>query len=155
MDEAIEWVKRCPNPMEDESEIEIRPVFEAEDFGDEFTPEAREQECAPARSDRGAGVSKLIVSEFVSLNGIMEAPGGEPTHPHTGWTFKAHYGEDHYQYKQDEIEEAESLLLGRKTYEGFSAPGRSARARSPTRSTRCRSTWCPPRSPIPSGRTRP
>ncbi len=46
MEEAIEWVKRCPNPFEGdiESEIEIRPVFEAEDFGDEFTPELREQE---------------------------------------------------------------------------------------------------------------
>ena len=44
MDEAIEWVKRCPNPMDGESEIEIRPVFEAEDFGAEFTPELREQE---------------------------------------------------------------------------------------------------------------
>ncbi len=44
MDEAIEWVKRCPNPMPGESEIEIRQVFEAEDFGAEFTPELREQE---------------------------------------------------------------------------------------------------------------
>ena len=44
MDEAIEWVKRCPNPMGQESEVEIRPVFEAEDFGEEFTPEARAQE---------------------------------------------------------------------------------------------------------------
>ena len=44
LDETIEWVKRCPNPMEGESEIEIRQVFEAEDFGDEFTPELREQE---------------------------------------------------------------------------------------------------------------
>lgn len=44
MDEAIEWVKRCPNPMPGESEIEIRPVFEAEDFGDNLTPEARAQE---------------------------------------------------------------------------------------------------------------
>jgi hypothetical protein len=44
MDEAIELVKRCPNPMPGESEIEIRQVFEAEDFGDEFTPELREQE---------------------------------------------------------------------------------------------------------------
>jgi hypothetical protein len=44
MDEAVEWVKRCPNPMGQESEVEIRPVFEAEDFGAEFTPEAREQE---------------------------------------------------------------------------------------------------------------
>jgi hypothetical protein len=43
-EEAIEWVKRCPNPMPGESEIEIRRVFEAEDFGDEFTPELREQE---------------------------------------------------------------------------------------------------------------
>lgn len=42
--EAIEWVKRCPNPMEGESEIEIRQVFEADDFGAEFTPELREQE---------------------------------------------------------------------------------------------------------------
>lgn len=44
MEEAIEWVKRCPNPMPGESEIEIRPVFEADDFGAEFTPELREQE---------------------------------------------------------------------------------------------------------------
>ena len=44
MEEAIEWVKRCPNPMVGESEIEIRQVFEAEDFGEEFTPELREQE---------------------------------------------------------------------------------------------------------------
>ncbi|MNQ31567.1 YCII-related domain protein [compost metagenome] len=44
-EEAIEWVKRCPNPMPGtEAEIEIRQVFEAEDFGDEFTPELREQE---------------------------------------------------------------------------------------------------------------
>lgn len=44
MQEAIEWLKRCPNPMPGESEIEIRPVFEAEDFGEAFTPELREQE---------------------------------------------------------------------------------------------------------------
>ena len=43
-EEAIEWVKRCPNPLEGESEIEIRQVFEASDFGPEFTPELREQE---------------------------------------------------------------------------------------------------------------
>ena len=44
MEEAIEWVKRCPNPMPGDSEIEIRPVFEADDFGAEFTPELRAQE---------------------------------------------------------------------------------------------------------------
>jgi hypothetical protein len=43
-EEAIEWVKRCPNPMGTEAEIEIRQVFEAEDFGSEFTPELREAE---------------------------------------------------------------------------------------------------------------
>ncbi len=66
-------------------------------------------------------MSKLIVTEFVSLNGVMEAPGGEATHPHAGWTFASIYGEDHYAYKQEELEEAETLLLGRKTYEGFAA----------------------------------
>src|SRR5688500_571499 len=45
IDEAIEWAKRCPEPMPgEEAELEIRPVFEAEDFGDAFTPELREQE---------------------------------------------------------------------------------------------------------------
>ena len=44
MDEAVEWVKRCPNPMPGPSEIEIRPVFEAEDFGDALTPEAADRE---------------------------------------------------------------------------------------------------------------
>jgi hypothetical protein len=44
MDEAIEWAKRCPNPMPGPSELEIRPLYEAEDFGAEFTPELREQE---------------------------------------------------------------------------------------------------------------
>jgi hypothetical protein len=44
LDEAIEWVKRCPNPLGTESEVEIRQIFEAEDFGAEFTPELREQE---------------------------------------------------------------------------------------------------------------
>ena len=44
MEEAIEWVNRCPNPMPGESEIEIRPVFEVDDFGEAFTPELKEQE---------------------------------------------------------------------------------------------------------------
>jgi hypothetical protein len=43
LDEAIEWVKRVPNPMEGESEIEIRQVFEADDFGEAYSPEARER----------------------------------------------------------------------------------------------------------------
>ncbi len=58
-EEAIEWVKRCPNPMKGESEIEIRQVFEAEDFGAEFTPELREQEERQrARSEQMKKASK-------------------------------------------------------------------------------------------------
>jgi hypothetical protein len=45
MDEALEWVKRCPNPMMTPSDIEIRPLFETEDFGAELTPELREQDA--------------------------------------------------------------------------------------------------------------
>jgi hypothetical protein len=44
LEEAVEWVKRCPNPMPGSSEIEIRQIFEADDFGEAFTPELREQE---------------------------------------------------------------------------------------------------------------
>ena len=44
LQEAIDWVKRCPNPHDEETEVEIRPVFEAEDFGEALTPELREQE---------------------------------------------------------------------------------------------------------------
>ena len=62
----------------------------------------------------------LIVSEFVTLDGVMEAPGGEHTHPHTGWVFD-YMGPEQEQYKLDETMEAESLLLGRVTYEGFAA----------------------------------
>jgi hypothetical protein len=56
LDEAIEWVKRCPNPMDGPSDIEIRQIFEAEDFGAEFTPELREQEkriIAEAEKNKG------------------------------------------------------------------------------------------------------
>lgn len=63
---------------------------------------------------------RLIVTEFMTLDGVVEAPGGEPTHPHAGWTMP--YGTDAlYAFKLRETLEAESLLLGRKTFEGFSA----------------------------------
>ena len=62
---------------------------------------------------------ELIVTEFITLDGVIEAPGGEPTHPHTGWAGDF-FGPEQMQYKLDEVLEAESLLLGRVTYEGFS-----------------------------------
>jgi dihydrofolate reductase len=62
----------------------------------------------------------LIVTEFITLDGVVEAPGGEPTHPHGGWTIPFGVPEL-FEYKLQETLEAESLLLGRVTYEGFSA----------------------------------
>jgi dihydrofolate reductase len=61
---------------------------------------------------------ELMVTEFVSLDGVMEAPGGEPGHPHSGWTIDYH-DDEQMKYKLDETLEAGSLLLGRVTYEGF------------------------------------
>jgi dihydrofolate reductase len=61
---------------------------------------------------------EIVVSEFLTLDGVMEAPGGEPGHPHSGWVFEF-AGPEQLQYKFDEIVEAESLLIGRVTYESF------------------------------------
>ncbi len=63
-------------------------------------------------------MGKIIVTEFVTLDGVMEAPGGEPGHPHTGWVIP-HMGPEQLSYKFNEILEAESHLLGRVTYESF------------------------------------
>jgi dihydrofolate reductase len=63
---------------------------------------------------------KLIVSEFVSADGVMEAPGGEPDYQHSGWVMPYH-APDQLNYKLDEVVEAEALVLGRVTYEGFAA----------------------------------
>jgi len=70
-------------------------------------------------------VRTLIVTEFISLDGVVEAPGGEATHPNAGWTMT--YGvPESYAFKLKETMDAQSLLLGRITYEGFAAawPGR-------------------------------
>lgn len=61
MQEAIDWVKRCPNPMPGDSEIEIRPVFEPEDFGEAFTPELRAQE-ERLKSEVAGRNSQIIAS---------------------------------------------------------------------------------------------
>jgi dihydrofolate reductase len=63
-------------------------------------------------------MSKLIVTEFVTLDGVMEAPGGEPRHPHNGWVFE-YMGPEQTEYKFAEIREAEAHLIGRVTYEAF------------------------------------
>jgi dihydrofolate reductase len=62
----------------------------------------------------------LIVTEFVTLDGVMEAPGGEPTHPHSGWVMD-HIAEEQMEWKLAETLAADTLLVGRVTYEGFAA----------------------------------
>jgi dihydrofolate reductase len=65
-------------------------------------------------------MSKLTVTEFVTLDGVIEAPGGEAGHPHSGWVFDF-MSEEQQRYKLTETLEASALLLGRRTYDGFSA----------------------------------
>ena len=64
---------------------------------------------------------KLIVSEFVSVDGVMEAPGGEQGYQHSGWVMAFPQDPGQAKYKLDEVLDAEALLLGRVTYEGFAA----------------------------------
>ena len=66
-EEAIEWVKRCPNPYNEDGEIEIRQVFEAEDFGPEFTPELRKQEARFALKRSGSAKFDLSTPRRCSL----------------------------------------------------------------------------------------
>jgi dihydrofolate reductase len=63
--------------------------------------------------------ARIVVTEFVSLDGVMEAPGGEPGFRYPGWTFEFDRGDDGNQFKLDETERADALLLGRRTYESF------------------------------------
>lgn len=62
---------------------------------------------------------RIVVSEFVSLDGIMEDPGGAESYEHGGWAFKFDRGAEGDTFKLDEVMEAEAMLLGRVTYEGF------------------------------------
>jgi dihydrofolate reductase len=66
-------------------------------------------------------VGRIVVTEFVSLDGVMEAPGGGEDYKHGGWTFEINRGEEGDRFKLDETLSAEALLLGRVTYEGFAA----------------------------------
>jgi dihydrofolate reductase len=65
-------------------------------------------------------MGRIVVTEFVSMDGVMEAPGGEEGYAHTGWTFEFP-DEGQYEYKLEELMDSEAQLLGRVTYEGFAA----------------------------------
>jgi dihydrofolate reductase len=66
-------------------------------------------------------MGRIVVTEFVSLDGVMEAPGGGEDFKYGGWTFEIDRGEEGNKFKLDEALDAEALLLGRRTYEGFAA----------------------------------
>jgi dihydrofolate reductase len=64
-------------------------------------------------------MGKLVVTEFVSIDGVFEDPGGAEDYEHGGWTFEYNRGEDGDKFKLDELTESQVQLLGRRTYEGF------------------------------------
>jgi dihydrofolate reductase len=66
-------------------------------------------------------MGKIVVTEFISLDGVIEAPGGGEDYRHGGWTFEIERGEEGDKFKLDELIEADAQLLGRVTYEGFAA----------------------------------
>ena len=66
-------------------------------------------------------MGRIVVTEFVSLDGVMEDPGGAEDFKYGGWTFEISRGEEGDKFKLDETMSADALLLGRKTYEGFAA----------------------------------
>jgi dihydrofolate reductase len=66
-------------------------------------------------------MGRIVVTEFVSLDGVIEDPGGSEDFKYGGWSFEIDRGDDGDKFKLDEALDAEALLLGRKTYEGFAA----------------------------------
>jgi len=66
-------------------------------------------------------MGKIVVTEFISLDGVIEAPGGGESFKHAGWSFKFSRGDEGDKFKLDETRSSEALLLGRVTYEGFAA----------------------------------
>lgn len=66
-------------------------------------------------------MARIVVTEFVSLDGVMEDPGGAEEYVHGGWTFEAERGEEGDRFKMQEVLDCSGLLLGRRTYEGFAA----------------------------------
>jgi dihydrofolate reductase len=66
-------------------------------------------------------MGRIVVTEFISLDGVIEDPGGAEDFKYGGWTFEIERGEDGDKFKLDETMQSEALLLGRRTYEGFAA----------------------------------
>ncbi len=79
-------------------------------------------------------MGKLVVTEFVSIDGVFEDPGGTEDYEHGGWTFEYDRGEEGNRFKRDELMEAEVQLFGRVTYDGLLPRGPRVRASSPRKS---------------------
>jgi dihydrofolate reductase len=73
------------------------------------------------RNKGGTRMGRIVVTEFVSLDGVVEAPGGGEGYKHDGWSFEIDRGDEGNRFKLDETMASEALLLGRTTYEGFAA----------------------------------
>ena len=98
-------------------------------------------------------MGRIVVTEFVSLDGVIEDPGGSESFKHGGWTFEIDRGEEGT-FKLDETMATDALLLGRVTYEGFAEAWPSRDGEFADKFNACRSTSSPRRSRIPSGTTR-
>jgi dihydrofolate reductase len=75
----------------------------------------------PDENRRRNGVARIVVTEFISLDGVIESPGGDEDYRHGGWAFAVERGPEGDKFKLDEAMAADALLLGRRTYEGFAA----------------------------------
>ena len=87
-------------------------------------------------------MGRIVVSEFVSLDGIMEDPGGAESYDRGGWAFKFERGAEGDKFKLDEVMDSEAMLLGRVTYQGFAQawPGRTDEVGFADKMNSCRSS---------------
>ena len=85
-------------------------------------------------------MGRIVVTEYISVDGVVEAPSGTESFERVGWTDAFTRGPEGEQFKWDETRASDALLLGRVAYDGFAPSGRITRASSRKSSTRCRST---------------
>src|SRR5712691_5056879 len=100
-------------------------------------------------------MGRIVVTEFVSLDGVIEAPGGGEDFRHGGWSFEINRGDEGDKFKLDETRSSSALLLGRVTYEGFAAAWPSREGEFADKFNTMPSTSSPRPWTIPSGTTRP
>ena len=100
-------------------------------------------------------MGKLVVSQFITVDGVIEDPGGAEQFERGGWAFQFDRGADGDEFKMDEVMAAEVLLWDASPTRASPAAWPAGRASSPTSSTPCASRSCRPRCATPAGTTRP